>query len=164
MTNWQNNVLHLFFRLLPKIKGENRVNMRCFIIDTVATVVFFTIIAATTELFVAGMEPREVLITRLIMVPMMILTGRPYGVWRDWFFKVISPRNLFSRFIADSLAFMIFQLPIYILTLAIAGADVKEIISLIISSSALMLIISRPFGLYLEYIRGLAGIKRAPCN
>ena len=61
--------------------------MRCFIIDTAATVVFFTTIAAATELFIAGMELREVLITRLIMVPMMILTARPYGMWRDWFFK-----------------------------------------------------------------------------
>ena len=133
--------------------------MRCFIIDTVATVVFFTIIAASTELFIAGMELREVLITRLIMVPMMVLTGRPYGMWRDWFFKVINPTTPWSRAIVDSLAFMIFQLPIYVLTLAIAGADVKEIISLIVSTSALMLIVSRPFGIYLERVRAWAGVK-----
>ena len=132
--------------------------MRCFIIDTVATVVFFTIIAASTELFVAGMELREVLITRLIMVPMMVLTGRPYGMWRDWFFKVTNPTTQWSRTIVDSLAFMIFQLPIYVLTLAIAGADVKEIISLIVSTSALMLIVSRPFGIYLERVRAWAGV------
>ena len=132
--------------------------MRCFIIDTVATVVFFTIIAASTELFIAGMELREVLITRLIMVPMMVLTGRPYGMWRDWFFKVTNPTTPWSRAIVDSLAFMIFQLPIYVLTLAIAGADVKEIISLIVSTSALMLIVSRPFGIYLERVRAWAGV------
>ena len=133
--------------------------MRCFIIDTVATVIFFTIIAASTELFIAGMELREVLITRLIMVPMMVLTGRPYGMWRDWFFKVTNPMTQWSRTIVDSLAFMIFQLPIYVLTLAIAGADVKEIISLIVSTSALMLIVSRPFGIYLEHVRAWAGVK-----
>ena len=133
--------------------------MRCFIIDTVATVIFFTIIAASTELFIADMELREVLITRLIMVPMMVLTGRPYGMWRDWFFKVTNPTTQWSRTIVDSLAFMIFQLPIYVLTLAIAGADVKEIISLIVSTSALMLIVSRPFGIYLEHVRAWAGVK-----
>ena len=133
--------------------------MRCFIIDTVATVIFFTIIAASTELFIAGMELREVLITRLIMVPMMVLTGRPYGMWRDWFFKVTNPTTQWSRTIVDSLAFMIFQLPIYVLTLAVAGADVKEIISLIVSTSALMLIVSRPFGIYLEHVRAWAGVK-----
>ena len=132
--------------------------MRCFIIDTVATVIFFTIIAASTELFIADMELREVLITRLIMVPMMVLTGRPYGMWRDWFFKVTNPTTQWSRTIVDSLAFMIFQLPIYVLTLAIAGADVKEIISLIVSTSALMLIVSRPFGIYLERVRAWAGV------
>ena len=133
--------------------------MRSFIVDTVATVVFFTVLATLTELFIAGMEPREVLITRLIMIPMMVLTGRPYGMWRDWFFKLINPTNPWSRTIVDSLAFMIFQLPIYALTLAIAGADAKEIISLVISVSALMLIISRPFGMYLERVRAWAGVK-----
>jgi hypothetical protein len=132
--------------------------MRCFIIDTVATVVFFTIIAASAELFIAGMELHEVLITRLIMVPMMVLTGRPYGMWRDWFFKVIKPMTLLSRTIVDSLAFMIFQLPIYVLTLVIAGADAKEIISLIVSTSALMILVSRPFGIYLERVRAWAGV------
>ena len=55
--------------------------------------------------------------------------------------------------VIDALAFMLFQLPIYIITLAIAGADINEIISLVISSSLLMLMVSRPFGIYLEYIR-----------
>jgi len=133
--------------------------MRCFIIDTAATVVFFTTIAAATELFVAGMELREVLITRLIMVPMMILTARPYGMWRDWFFKRTNPKTTWSRTIVDSFTFMVFQLPIYILTLVIAGADVKEVLSLIVSTSLLMLIVSRPFGIYLDRIRTWAGVK-----
>ena len=105
------------------------------------------------------MELREVLITRLIMVPMMVLTGRPYGIWRDWFFNVINPTTPWSKAIVDSLVFMIFQLPIYILTLVIAGADIKEIISLIVSTSALMLIISRPFGIYLERVRAWARVS-----
>lgn len=49
--------------------------MSRFIVDTVATVVFFTIIASFTELFIAGMAPREVLTTRLIMVPMIDSDG-----------------------------------------------------------------------------------------
>ena len=51
--------------------------MKAFIVDTTATVVFFTGVAAFAELAVAGMEPRQVLIARLIAVPVMVATGRP---------------------------------------------------------------------------------------
>ncbi|RBW42777.1 L-alanine exporter AlaE [Psychromonas sp. B3M02] len=133
--------------------------MRCFIIDTVATVVFFTLLAASTELFIAGMDPYEVLVTRLIMIPMMVVTARPYGIWRDFLFKAAKPTTGWGNTLVDSLAFMIFQVPIYVLTLVIAGADSKEIMSLIASSSLIMLVISRPFGVYLELVRKWAGVS-----
>lgn len=133
--------------------------MRRFLVDTVATVVFFTIVAALTELFVAGMEPREVVKTRLIMMPIMIITGRPYGAWRDWFFKTTKPTVSWSKTVIDALAFISFQLPIYGLTLVIAGASQKEIIIVLASTSVLMLIVSRPFGIYLDTVRSWAGIK-----
>ena len=132
--------------------------MRSFIIDTVATVVFFTILAATTEIFIAGMAFSEMLTTRLIMIPMMVLTGRPYGVWRDRAFKVTNPTNVWSKTLIDSLAFMSFQLPIYAITLVIAGADGNEILTLMASVSLIMLVISRPFGLYLEKVRAWTGV------
>ena len=72
--------------------------MRLAIIDTLSTIVFFTVLAGLTELYVAGMDPSEVLKTRIIMVPMMILTGRPMarGVTgfleqRDRLFLGVSP-------------------------------------------------------------------------
>jgi len=132
--------------------------MRSFIVDTVATVVFFTIIAVPTEIFIAGMELSEVLVTRLIMVPMMVLSARPYGMWRDWLFKMAKPSASWNCIITDSLAFMSFQLPMYIFTLAIAGADWNEIITLIATTSGIMAIISRPFGVYLDNVRTWAGI------
>ena len=51
-----------------------------------------------------------------------------------------------------------FQLPIYGLTLWIVGADVTEIGTLLASTALLMLIISRPFGLFLQAMRRLAGV------
>jgi hypothetical protein len=47
--------------------------MRLTLVDTLSTILFFTILAALTELYVAGMESADVLKTRLIMVPLMIL-------------------------------------------------------------------------------------------
>lgn len=131
--------------------------MRRFIVDTIATIVFFTIVATVTELFIAGMEPYEVLKTRLIMMPMMVITGRPYGAWRDWFFKTTKPTVSWSKTLIDAVAFISFQLPIYAVTLFIVGADQDEIIILLFSTAILMIIVSRPFGVYLEAVRTWAG-------
>jgi hypothetical protein len=35
------------------------------------------------ERYVAGMERHEVGRSRLVGAPLMVLTARPYGVWRD---------------------------------------------------------------------------------
>jgi len=133
--------------------------MRLTLVDTLSTILFFTILTALTELYVAGMEPTDVLKTRLIMVPLMILTGRPYGVWRDWFFAGTKPTVSWSKSLIDGLAFLTFQLPIYGLTLWITGADFDEISTLLGSTAVLMLIVSRPFGLFLQAMRKLADIS-----
>ena len=134
--------------------------MRLIFVDTLSTILFFTILAALTELYVVGMEPADVLKTRLIMVPLMILTGRPYGVWRDWFFVGTKPTVLWSKSLIDGAAFLTFQLPIYGLTLWIVGADFDEIGTALGSAVVLMLIVSRPFGLFLQAMRKLAGVGR----
>ena len=133
--------------------------MRLTLVDTLSTILFFTFLAALTELYVAGMEPTDVLKTRLIMVPLMILTGRPYGVWRDWFFAGTKPTVSWSKSLIDGLAFLTFQLPIYGLTLWITGAEFDEISTLLGSTAVLMLIVSRPFGLFLQAMRKLADIS-----
>ncbi|MEM5542671.1 L-alanine exporter AlaE [Sulfitobacter sp. AS92] len=133
--------------------------MRLTIIDTLTTVVFFTTLASLTELYIASMEPVEVVRTRLIMIPMMVLTGRPYGAWRDWFFATTKPTVSWSKSLIDGLAFLTFQLPVYGLTLWIAGAEQDEILTLLATTAVLMLIVSRPFGLVLEAARRVAGEK-----
>ena len=133
--------------------------MRLTILDTLTTVVFFTVLAALTELFIAGMEPTEVLTTRLIMVPIMVLTGRPYGAWRDWCFAVSKPTVSWSKSLIDGLAFLAFQLPVYGVTLWIAGAEQDEILTLLATTAVIMLVISRPFGLVLDAARRFASVR-----
>jgi hypothetical protein len=108
------------------------------------------------------MQPSEVLKTRLIMIPMMILTGRPYGLWRDWFFVATKPSVSWSKTLIDGLAFISFQLPIYAVTLWVTGAGGAEIMTLLATTSILMLLVSRPFGIFLEKIRHLAGVAPEP--
>lgn len=133
--------------------------MRKAIIDTLATVIFFTIVAAATELFIAQMEPMKVLHTRLTMIPLMVLTGRPYGMWRDWIFIRTMPSAQWSKTLTDGLAFLSFQLPVYALVLFVVGADYNEILVLLATTALLMFAVSRPFGLFLEACRRLSGVN-----
>lgn len=133
--------------------------MRRTIVDTLATVIFFTVLATLTELVVAGMEPLKVLQTRLTMIPLMLFTGRPYGVWRDWFFRTTKPTVSWSKTLIDGLAFLSFQLPVYAFVLFLVGADLSEITVLLTSTSVLMLAVSRPFGIFLDRVRRYWGVQ-----
>jgi len=127
--------------------------MRLLIVDTLATIVFFTVVATFSELVVAGMEPSQVLATRLLMVPIMVLTGRPYTGWRDWLFCRVRPRRRWSAALVDIASFLSFQAPVYAATLLVAGADTAEVGSAIGSAVFFMVILARPFGTFVDWAR-----------
>ncbi|MDE0781120.1 MAG: L-alanine exporter AlaE [Alphaproteobacteria bacterium] len=132
--------------------------MKAFLVDTITSILFFTVIVGVLELLVVGLEPNQVLMTRLFTLPVIALTGRPYGLWRDWVFARLRPSRWLTKAFADVGAFVSFQLPVYLATLAFVGATAAEM--LIASGMAIlgMSILSRPFGLFLEFVRKRAGI------
>jgi hypothetical protein len=131
--------------------------MKSYFVDTAATVLFFTVIAALSELVIAGMDPIQVLTARMIMMPVMMVTARPFGLWRDWFFLKFRPRKRMTNFFCDIIAFITFQVPVYVATLVVAGASTAEIGAAVSSSIVFMILLSRPFGIYLEALRNWAG-------
>lgn len=133
--------------------------MRLWIIDTLATIIFFTVVATFSELIVAEMEPSKVLHTRLLMLPIMVLTGRPYTGWRDWLVKQAQPQRRWSAALVDIVAFLSFQAPIYAATLLVAGANLVEITSAIGSAIIFMILLARPFGLFVDWARCTFGSK-----
>lgn len=133
--------------------------MRLFVVDTIATIFFFTVVATFSELVIAGVDPNKVFVTRLVMVPMMVLMGRPYGVWRDWLFQRVRPRSQLSKITLDIAAFLSFQAPVYAATLMLAGADLAEVVAAVSSATMFMVILSRPFGLFLEIARKTARVS-----
>jgi len=136
--------------------------MRIALVDTIATIAFFTVVATFSELVLAGMEWRQVLVTRTVMIPVMILTGRPYGAWRDWLFIQVGPSRRLTRVALDIGAFLTFQVPVYVATLALAGADRAEIGTSVGSAVLFMIVLSRPFGLFLEVARQMLGASKRP--
>ncbi|MBY6155426.1 L-alanine exporter AlaE [Vannielia litorea] len=135
--------------------------MRLFLVDTLTAVLFFTTVAALSELLIAGMAPAAVLFTRLVMIPVMVATGRPYGWWRDTLFRRFAPRRAAARTALDIAAFISFQAPVYALTLLAAGATAAQITAAVGSALVLMVLLSRPYGLLLDWARRAAGVTPA---
>lgn len=136
--------------------------MKCFLVDSIAAVIFFTLLAGVTEIVVAGMALEQVLAARLAAIPITLATGRPYGMWRDAILRFgraeQSPR--WRRTTLDVVAFLTFQVPVYVLILSIAGASVEQMARAVPTACLLMLFVSRPYGLYLDFCRGIFGIER----
>ena len=131
--------------------------MKAYLVDTLGTVVFFTIVAGLSELLIAGLAPQQVLIARAITIPVMVLTARPYGMWRDWVFGRFVPVRPVARIVIDILAFLTFQVPVYVATLIVSGATLAEVFAAVSAAIVFMVLLSRPFGLYLEWLRRVAG-------
>jgi len=143
-----------------RIFGTETLSTRAlnFIADTLALVIFFTIASGLNELLVVGMEWHEILVSRGIGAVLMVATARPYGIWRDWFFSKVSPSTRLAGFATDCVALLSFQVPIYAAIILVGGADGAGVLRGALSFAALMLVLGRPYGLFLDFIRGLFGL------
>jgi hypothetical protein len=133
--------------------------VRAFIADTLALVVFFTLTSGLNERFVAGMAWDEVLVSRSIGAVLMVLTARPYGLWRSWLLAKIDPSTRWGSMLADTAALLIFQVPIYVAIIIAGGAEGQAIVLGTLGFAALMLVLGRPYGLWLDFVRRLFGLE-----
>ena len=83
--------------------------------DTFAVVAFSTTVDAFVEVVITGLTVEQSVRIRLAAVPIMLVTGRPYGIYRDWLFRLLSNKNTSSlkATAIDTLANMTFQIPVY---------------------------------------------------
>ncbi|TPW32712.1 L-alanine exporter AlaE [Pararhizobium mangrovi] len=140
---------------------------RSFIADTLALVVFFTITSGLNERFIAGMSWNEVLSSRMIGAPLMVVTARPYGLWRDWLLAKVDPAGRIGELVTDAAALLAFQVPIYAGIIFAGGARGMGIVTGVAGFAALMLILGRPYGVWLEFVRhhfGLSGSGQKPMS
>lgn len=120
---------------------------------------FFTILGALNERYVAGMAWSEVAVARTIGAPLMIVTARPYGVWRDFVMRRFGSSDGFRRSLADGAALLMFQVPIYAAILFSGGAEPEAVTRGSASFAVLMLIVGRPYGLWLDFVRARFGLQ-----
>lgn len=136
---------------------------RAFIADTTALILFFTATGIANEHFVAGMAWDQVFHARLLGAALMVPSGRPYGLWRDWVMRH-ARRGRLSKLLWDSLALVSFQVPIYAGIIAASGAGGRGLLLGTLGATAIMLACGRPYGLFLNWIRALFGIRAGIVN
>lgn len=141
-------------------RAENAaLRRRSFIADTLALLLFFTTTGIINERIIAGMSWEQVFNARLLGAVLMVPVARPYGIWRDWLMQRATDTHL-SRLFWDSVALITFQVPIYAAIIAISGAKGSGLLSGILGAAVMMLLLGRPYGAFLNWVRGLFGLPK----
>ncbi len=134
-------------------------------IDIFAMNTFSYVVSVPIELFISGMSFSEHLQVRLVALLLNTLVARPFGIWRSFIlkkFKISDTSSFLKNYLADTSAFLSFQLPLYIGNLILGGADSQEIMKATITISIIAGFLGRPYGIYLDWIRSSFGFKLIP--
>ncbi|CAI1623223.1 L-alanine exporter AlaE [Serratia quinivorans] len=126
--------------------------------DTFALVVYCFIAGMAIEILVSGMSFQQSLSSRLLSIPVNILIAWPYGRYRDLFIRVarrFQRQPFLLRNLADLLAYVSFQSPVYAAILWSVGADGQQIITAVTSNAAVSMAMGVVYGYFLEYCRRL---------
>ena len=140
---------------------------KAFWVDVFVMNTFSYVIAAPLELWIAGMNWQAHLQARLIALPINSLIGRPYGLWREFLIRrtgMTEHSSAFKRYWVDTLVFLSFQLPVYVGILALSGADWYGIMKAAGIACLLAGLVGRPYGVYLDFVRKLVGLKPMTAN
>ena len=135
--------------------------MRRIAADVFAMVTFSTALGMLIEIGIAELTLLQSLRARLLAIPVNLTTGRPYGVFRDWWFRRlgITGSRRVQTALADMTAFVLFQIPLYAGVLALSGAAPMQIAIACASMSAIFAGSGRPYGLYLDACRRALGVE-----
>jgi hypothetical protein len=126
--------------------------------DIISMTIFSFVLCFFIEVFIAGLPVLQSLQARTAAIPVNLITGRPYGCFRDWLFRRlrIERKTPLKAVIGDTLAFVVFQVPLYVVVLLFAGATWKQIFVSSVFMTTIFSLAGRPYGLFLDLCRGLA--------
>ena len=131
--------------------------LRHAVADTFAMVVYCTVVNMMIEIFLSGMTFQQSLSSRLVAIPVNIIIAVPYGFYRDRAMRLA--RHLSSsawmKSIADVVAYVTFQSPVYVAILFSVGADWHQIAAAVSSNIAVSMMMGAVYGYFLDYCRRL---------
>ena len=131
--------------------------LRHAIADTFAMVVYCTVVNMMIEIFLSGMTFQQSLSSRLVAIPVNIIIAVPYGFYRDFAMRQarrISPSGWMKN-IADVVAYVTFQSPVYVAILLVVGADWHQIAAAVSSNIVVSMMMGAAYGYFLDYCRRL---------
>lgn len=139
---------------------------RKFIADTFAMITFSTVVGMVIEILISGMTLGQSIQARLTAIPLNFITARPYGIFRDWIFRMTGANESgqIRKGFADIMAFVLFQVPLYATILFTSGANLKQIITACSTVSILFVFMGRPYGAFLDFSRWLFRINNVNEN
>ncbi|MGB8664101.1 MAG: L-alanine exporter AlaE [Serratia inhibens] len=126
--------------------------------DTFALVVYCFIAGMAIEILVSGMSFHQSLSSRLMSIPVNILIAWPYGRYRDLFIRLAKRfrrGQWLLRNLADLLAYVSFQSPVYAAILWSVGADGQQIMTAVAGNAVVSMAMGVAYGYFLEYCRKL---------
>ena len=130
------------------------------LVDVSAGWLFYLPIVASIEKFVVGMENEEVLKARGLAMGVHGVFLRPYGKFRGWWAKkwdVNSESSSFKKFLVDTTALMLYQIPTYSSVLYLSGASFEEGATALPLGLAVGAGTGRVFGMWLDKWRKIWG-------
>ena len=130
---------------------------RLWLADTLALISFTMLTGMFIEIALVGMTVQQSLQSRLLCQPINILTGRLYGIYRDKLICQAEQRvgGKVANMIGDIVAYISFQLPLYIVILFTVGVDINNIINAALTQSIALLVLGTPYGYWLTKVRRL---------
>jgi len=142
----------------PERTGNRQEKLILAVADITAMIIFSTVLCMTIEIFIAGLTVFQSIQARLAAIPVNLVTGRPYGWFRDRLFVLLSidRSSPLKMILGDTLAFVIFQVPLYVIVLLFAGATWKQIAISSVFMSLIFSLAGRPYGIFLDRCRSLS--------
>lgn len=139
-------------------------NLKRFLADIFAMILFSLIVGGFVELVITGLTLEQTIKIRATAIPISLIIGRPYGLYRDWIFKTITSNNktALQTFLLDTFANLTFQIPLYILILLLNGATLVQVFTAVGSILIIVSISGRPYGIFLNFCRKLFGVSIHP--
>lgn len=130
--------------------------LKNFWADTFALNTFCYFISLPIELGFAQMTLSTHLSARLVGLFIITSTARPFGIWRDYIFKKFgisdSDKGL-KPYLVDTLAYLSFELPLYMINMTISGATLMQAIKAALIFCIIAGFVGRPYGIYRAFIR-----------
>ena len=131
--------------------------LRHAVADTFAMVVYCTVVNMAIEIFLSEMTFQQSLSSRLVAIPVNIIIAVPYGFYRDFAMRQahrISASDWMKN-IADVVAYVTFQSPVYVAILLVVGADWHQIAAAVSSNIVVSMMMGAAYGYFLDYCRRL---------